>query len=491
MLVIPILGSERKKFPVITLLLVLVNCLIFFFVQSGDNEATLKAYTYYEKSGLSDIELSAYRHFLKAQDKEIIFQEETLVNSPKARRKLMIQMLQNEEFQEQLRDRKIIREDNPAYSEWKSKRLGFEARLEQVISSKYGYAPAKKIYMTLLTYMFLHGSFMHLLGNMIFLWFVGSFLETGAGKGIFLVTYLVGGVCAGLLFGLFNAQSHTPLVGASGAIAGLMGAYGIVFGGARIKVFYSLGFYFDYARLPAWLLFPFWLLKEVYQLNADTHSNVAYMAHIGGLLAGALFGGAHRFFRGSTEPEILHDKDDEKKAIEQLLDAGLKKIAEFDFTNARKDIEKALEMQPGNRIALINLFHIDKCSPQSDLFHQTATTLLRDLGKEKSSGHDLLTFFEEYRKVSGSPRLSVDMYATIVHAYLEEKRTTESEQILSMLIKQAPDHDKIPGCLFRLAKTYHARKDPRNCKKCVAILTQKYSDSFEAKNAREMLAEGN
>ncbi|MCK5405737.1 MAG: hypothetical protein KAI75_10890, partial [Desulfobulbaceae bacterium] len=90
MLVIPILGSERKKFPIITLLLVLVNCLIFFFVQSGDNEATLKAYTYYEKSGLSDIELSAYRHFLEAQDKEIIFQEETLVNSPKARRKLMI-----------------------------------------------------------------------------------------------------------------------------------------------------------------------------------------------------------------------------------------------------------------------------------------------------------------------------------------------------------------------------------------------------------------
>ena len=396
-------------------------------------------------------------------------------------------MFQDRTFQQLLRNNEIIKKDAPIFNEWQKKRRLFEQRLDHVMSNKYGYVPAKKNLVGLFTSMFLHGSFMHLLGNMVFLWFVGSFLEAGVKSVVYFSTYHVAGVCAALLFGIVNSHSYTPLIGASGAIAGLMGAYGIVYGRARIKVFYSLGFYFDYARFPGWILFPFWLGKEIYQLNAGTFSNVAYLAHIGGLLAGAIGGGFHRYTNKDIDEEVALDKEEKERAIQELLDSGLNKLAKFDHKGARRDIEKVLELKPTSRIAMVNLFNIDKCDPQSELFHQSAKQLLHEFGQDESAGHDFLIFYDEYRKLSSQPRLSVDLLVMVIDAYLQESRLKDAEQILALIMKKTPKYKKIPDCLLKLGRSYISQSNQKEGLKCMKILVGNYSDSIEAEKAKELL----
>ena len=116
----------------------------------------------------------------------------------------------------------------------------------QLTSLQYGFIPNQKSLLTSFTYMFMHGSTGHLLGNMIFLWIVGCMLEMGLGRLQYTVLYIIGGLFAVWLFWLIYMNSTIPLVGASGAIAGLMGAFAMLFGKRRVKIFFSLGFYFNY-----------------------------------------------------------------------------------------------------------------------------------------------------------------------------------------------------------------------------------------------------
>ena len=114
--------------------------------------------------------------------------------------------------------------------------------------------------------MFLHGSVSHLIGNMIFLWLVGCILEYGMGRRYYPVLYILGGLIAVLLYFAVKHTSIVPLVGASGAIAGLMGAFGVIFGRERVRIFLSLGFYFNYFKVRAIYLLPLWVGNELYQL---------------------------------------------------------------------------------------------------------------------------------------------------------------------------------------------------------------------------------
>ena len=146
--------------------------------------------------------------------------------------------------------------------------------------------------------MFLHGGWDHLLGNMIFLWLAGCLLEQGCGALVLALVYLGGGLCAaGLFLGTLPGQTISTLVGASGSIAGIMGAITTLYGMQRIKIFLMLGFYFNYLRVPAMLLLPLWIGYELFNnLQYGETNNVAYMAHVGGLLGGAAIGFVLRHF---------------------------------------------------------------------------------------------------------------------------------------------------------------------------------------------------
>jgi membrane associated rhomboid family serine protease len=137
------------------------------------------------------------------------------------------------------------------------------------------------------TCMFLHGGWMHLLGNMLFLWIFGNNVEDRLGSCLFLVFYLGTGVCGNLAH-TFVDSSSSPLVGASGAISGVMGAYILLYPRARILAIVPIGWYPMTFSLPAWVYLIFYIaLQNIWPaLFAGGQDNVARWAHIGGFFAG-------------------------------------------------------------------------------------------------------------------------------------------------------------------------------------------------------------
>ena len=141
--------------------------------------------------------------------------------------------------------------------------------------------------LTVFTSMFLHGGFMHLAGNMLFLWVFGNNVEDAMGHGRFIVFYLLCGVAA--VFGqvMQNPASEIPMIGASGAISGVLGAYLLLYPQARVLVLIPLWFFMQLVRLPAlWVLGLWFAIQLSSALTSSEGGGVAWFAHIGGFLAG-------------------------------------------------------------------------------------------------------------------------------------------------------------------------------------------------------------
>jgi membrane associated rhomboid family serine protease len=161
---------------------------------------------------------------------------------------------------------------------------------------------------TIFTAMFLHGSLLHLLGNMLFLWIFGDNVEDALGHFRFLVFYLAGGLCATLLQAFLSPSSAIPNLGASGAIAGILGAYFVYYPRARIVTVVPLFILFPVIELPAgvyllgWFALQFWMGSE--QLTragraAASQGGVAFWAHVGGFVFGVVWA---LVFRPSRRP---------------------------------------------------------------------------------------------------------------------------------------------------------------------------------------------
>jgi membrane associated rhomboid family serine protease len=142
---------------------------------------------------------------------------------------------------------------------------------------------------TLFTSMFLHGGFLHLIGNMWYLWIFGDNIEDACGRARFILLYLICGLIAALAHTLYSPGSMIPTIGASGAISGVLGAYVVLY--PRARVYTLIPFYIFYAvKIPAIAFIGFWFVLQVLSASllvvAGVTATVAYLAHIGGFLAG-------------------------------------------------------------------------------------------------------------------------------------------------------------------------------------------------------------
>ena len=164
--------------------------------------------------------------------------------------------------------------------------------------SAYGMVPDHFSFVSLLTSMFLHGGWMHVLGNMWFLWIFGDNIEDILGSGKFLLFYLLCGAAAAMAQYVMNPYSRIPMVGASGAIAGVMGAYMIKFPHARILSLITVLFFLTTFEIPAWIMLIYWFVIQFFSgvgsigfSHVSEGGGVAFFAHVGGFLAGmALIG---------------------------------------------------------------------------------------------------------------------------------------------------------------------------------------------------------
>lgn len=155
-------------------------------------------------------------------------------------------------------------------------------------------------YFPFLSSMFLHGSWMHVIGNMWMLWLFGDNVEDRMGKEKFLLFYIICGLAAGFTHYFINPASAVPVVGASGAVAGIMGAYFLMFKHARVLTFVPPFFLFYF---PAWIYLGIWIITQIWGGTAslfifDNCSPIAFWAHIGGFLAGMVL---YKFFLKKEE----------------------------------------------------------------------------------------------------------------------------------------------------------------------------------------------
>jgi len=153
---------------------------------------------------------------------------------------------------------------------------------------RLGHFPA---WATMLTSMFMHGGWLHLIGNMWFLWIFGNNVEDSTGKLRYLAFYLLCGAVAGATQSFVKPDSAIPMVGASGAISGVMGGYIILYPKVRVHLLVFLGFYVTKIAVPAYLMLLYWLLIQVWSgalAVGQESGGVAFLAHAGGFVAGML-----------------------------------------------------------------------------------------------------------------------------------------------------------------------------------------------------------
>ncbi|OGT79277.1 MAG: rhomboid family intramembrane serine protease [Gammaproteobacteria bacterium RIFCSPLOWO2_02_FULL_52_10] len=144
--------------------------------------------------------------------------------------------------------------------------------------------------LTIFTSMFLHGGFLHLAGNMLYLWIFGNNIEDALGKVRFLIFYFLCGIVAAFGQIMQDPDSTIPMVGASGAISGVLGAYLLLFPHARVLVLVPMGFFMQMMKIPAGLVLGLWFVLQLVSsaLTSSAGGGVAWFAHIGGFIAGML-----------------------------------------------------------------------------------------------------------------------------------------------------------------------------------------------------------
>ncbi len=172
--------------------------------------------------------------------------------------------------------------------------------------TQWGTVPARiaggKDYITIFTGMFLHGGWLHIGGNMLYLWIFGDNVESAMGHLKYLLFYLLCGVAAALAQVFIDPTSTVPAVGASGAIAGVLGAYLLFYPSASVKTLIFLGIFFTITSVSALILIGFWIVLQVIsglaELGAASAGGVAYFAHIGGFFVGLVLANLFRERQG-------------------------------------------------------------------------------------------------------------------------------------------------------------------------------------------------
>lgn len=235
----------------------------------------------------------------------------------------------------------IPRPDRQTFAEEQEKldQLGTAllASLDNFPYRKWGYIPADRSLLALLTYMFIHGGWLHLFGNLLLLYITGPFIEDLWGRPIYAAFYLTVGALSALMYASHYPNFTGPLIGASGAIAGVMGAFLINFYKTKINFFYWIGFFFRGTfEAPAFVMLPLWLLLEFFNANVidsiqaegSGGGGVAHWAHVWGFVFGVLVAVGLKYLK--IEEKYIHPKieakiQNEEGAIDVVITAMHKK----------------------------------------------------------------------------------------------------------------------------------------------------------------------
>ena len=356
-----ILPVERrldwKHAPIALISIIVMNILVFFLYQTGDDERYFRAVQSYMQHGFLAKEWPIYQQYLQEQQQIDKLDKVNALYLDKDTEEVTDTLLRDRGFYDYLYQNGPDLFYWDYYSRWSTARERIQQQIDSVSYIRFGVVPNDLSIADLIIHQFLHGDFLHLTGNMVFLMICGFVVEAAIGHLPFLAFYLIGGMVAGLSHSLMDLDSSRPLVGASGAISAVMAMYLVLYRWKKIQFFYWFYVVVGYFRAPAIVILPIYIGKELYSYYFDGGSNVAFMAHAGGFVAGALLIALTAAFKPSVlDTDYLESSDDDidpyRKALADIYDA----LEKYRFDSAGRLLQEAIN-EYGERFELLLLRH--------------------------------------------------------------------------------------------------------------------------------------
>ena len=351
----------------------------------------------------------------------------------------------------------------------------------------FGYRPGGRLH-TLVTYAFIHGGWLHLIGNMIFLWLCGCNLEDRWGRVVWLLVYL-GGACASALFwSRLNPRAAMPLVGASGAIAAGMGAFLVVHGGAQIRMLYIL----VYTRLlvgtftmRAYWALPFWFVQQALGMWTEGYTAVAYSAHVGGFAVGLVVALLMKVSGGDRR---LHAASEAKATIfsqHPLYLEALTQLERGDRATAEATLERVLREQPDHVDAALELFRLslDKGALPAARAASRALALCKRAGDLPSAQ----ALYVELRARQPEAPLDDRSLFFLAQAF-EKKDPTVAAAIYEQLYSLHPDSSIAPKAMLSCAQLHRQKLSASDrSQQILSLVLERYPGTPFAEVAAELL----
>ncbi len=455
MLILPLHKKPtRENFPWVTLALVLANVAVFALLQGGDQQVEMDAAEAYIERGVLEQEWEwfgewAEYHSGVEPSPERVDEFFGEVGDSHQADMIRLQLIDSEpRFLEAIEDGEFAAPGSEAYQRWEQARERLAADREASFTRSWMLRYDRFDPATALTHMFMHGGIGHLIGNMLFLVLLGLLLEGALGGGRYLALYLVSGLGAVGASLAVHWGAPGGGIGASGAIAGLMGLFAVVYGMRKVRFFYWAFVYFDYVRAPALILLPLWLGWEVLAFMLDDGGNIAYEAHIGGILCGAGLGLLAR-----RTGQVRQSFIDAESVLEDDRDTIAKARAALEQSNApaAKNLLRPLLARHGHETRLWQMyFAACRQRPNDPDLHTTAARILHLPGDTPEQRELMSESFRQYRQATnGRIKLPVRRAVWLANKFALWGETEASAFLIDRLARAGRP---IPG----LAAASHA-----------------------------------
>lgn len=440
--------------PWMTVLLIVVNMLVFWGPQRYEKLAQQTAASFYFSSPLPALELPLFVAWLEETKSRNADVAKVMLQADRAG-ELLEGMAQEPAFLAKLKADTLITPTHEMYAEWKQARKRYEDlqpdQFTENWSLKYAndadFRPA-----TWLSSAFFHASTGHLLGNMLFLFLFGFTVELALGRTTFLAFYLLGAVGASLMSAWAYAGKDGFGLGASGAVSALMGMYAVMYRLRRIRFFYQLFFYFNYVTAPALILLPVWIANELLQ-HVTSGENIAYMAHLGGLLTGTVLMAGALVLRkpsiaAATASAATRAGATPPLDFEHHANAAKRLTSEMKFEAACAQWRAAASLQPTDADTLRAWFNMAKLWPAGDDFHHAVHHIFRLPGYDTPTlelqHNSYLTYLDLAKP---GARLNADDLVRLVNRFVRGRHFRDAEKLCHALLKTAPAHPALPDTL--------------------------------------------
>lgn len=477
MLILPVYRKWTwRDPPLITLLLILINTVVFLGWQLDDNLRFGEAVQYYHDAEIANVEMPLYEQYLDETGKKYFFGNDIDGASRLDPVEIVLELYSNDDFVASLPDRAAVILTPRELDTWRGDHNAFQEILADVTWFKHGFRTAFPNLADAFTHMFLHGSLDHLFFNMVFLLLVGYVVEQVIGRLRYLVCYLLCGLIPTGIETLVSPGSLVAGIGASGAISGLMGMYAVLFGFRKIRFFYHVVFYFDYVTLPAISVLPFWIGKEIYQMMAYPDSGVNYLAHAGGLVAGAAIAFALRIRPQAINTEYLEqDETDARQMDEHNRIAEL--MAAMEYEQAARLAMKVEDWQSNPKMLSVVGAAYEHIGNE-DLKRNAAIGLLMfDTRDQSMLEFQQLAFNDRRSQGSGLPKALLPGLAPLTRRFIGAGFLEEAQLLVSLLMKVAAADRRLPDLIYSLALAFRKDGGDQEYQKYCQVLRSRFPDS--------------